>query len=91
MRQVVPARSLSEGLKAIDASKLDAAFLDLRLGADTSLPLAVRLADLGVPFAFLTGYQGDAIPAAYKDRPVIAKPFTPETLLQALFAILRKS
>jgi CheY-like chemotaxis protein len=88
---VVPARSLSEGLKAVDASALDAAFLDLRLGADTSLPLAERLAALGVPFAFLTGYQGDAIPATYKDRPVIAKPFTPESLLQGLFAMLRKS
>jgi CheY-like chemotaxis protein len=88
---VVPARSLSEGLKAIGASTLDAAFLDLRLGADTSLPLAERLADLGVPFAFLTGYQGDAIPAVFKDRPVIAKPFTPETLLQALLTIMRRS
>lgn len=88
---VVPVRSLSEGLKAIGASALDAAFLDLRLGADNSLPLADRLAALGVPFAFLTGYQGDAIPVAYKDRPVVAKPFTPEALLQALLTIVRKS
>jgi CheY-like chemotaxis protein len=87
---VVLARSLSEGLSAIAASTFDAAFLDLRLGADNSLPLAQRLADTDVPFAFLTGYQGDAIPAAFKDRPVVAKPFTSDVLQQALLGMLAK-
>jgi CheY-like chemotaxis protein len=87
---VVLARSLSEGMAAMASSTFDAAFLDLRLGADTSLPLAEQLADAGVPFAFLTGYQGDAIPAAFKGRPVVAKPFTPDLLLQALLTMLRK-
>ena len=44
----------------------------------------------GVPFAFLTGYQGDAIPPTFKDRPVVAKPFTPDLLLQTLQAMVRK-
>ncbi len=87
---VVLARSVSEGLNAIGSSALDAAFLDLRLGADTSVPLAERLADSGVPFAFLTGYQGDAIPPTFKDRPVVAKPFTPDLLLRTLQAMVRK-
>jgi len=87
---VVLARSVNEGLNAIATSALDAAFLDLRLGADTSVPLAERLADAGVPFAFLTGYQGDAIPITFKDRPVVAKPFTPDLLLQALLAMVPK-
>ena len=87
---VVLARSVSEGLNAIATSALDAAVLDLRLGADTSVPLAERLADAGVPFAFLTGYQGDAIPITFKDRPVVAKPFTPDLLLQALLAMVPK-
>jgi CheY-like chemotaxis protein len=91
VQQVVPARSLSDGLKAVDAAPLDAALLDLRLGADNSLPLAERLAALGVPFAFLTGYQGDAIPLTFKDRPVVAKPFTSDTLLHALLTIVRKA
>lgn len=87
---VVLARSVSEGLNAIASSTPDAAFLDLRLGADTSVPLAERLAQAGVPFAFLTGYQGDAIPPTFKDRPVVAKPFTPDLLLQALLAMVPK-
>ena len=87
---VVLARSVNEGLNAIATSALDAAFLDLRLGADTSVPLAERLAEAGVPFAFLTGYQGDAIPITFKDRPVVAKPFTPDLLLQALLAMVPK-
>jgi CheY-like chemotaxis protein len=87
---VVLARSVSEGLSAIAASAFDAAFLDLRLGADNSLPLAQQLADAGVPFAFLTGYQGDAIPAAFKNRPVVAKPFTSDLLQQALLGMVAK-
>jgi CheY-like chemotaxis protein len=87
---VVLARSVSEGLNAIGSSTLDAAFLDLRLGADTSVPLAERLAAAGVPFAFLTGYQGDAIPPVFKDRPVVAKPFTPDLLLKTLLAMVSK-
>ena len=88
---VVLARSVNEGLHAIASSALDAAFLDLRLGADTSVPLAERLAVAGVPFAFLTGYQGDAIPPVFKDRPIVAKPFTPDLLLQALLAMVPKT
>jgi CheY-like chemotaxis protein len=90
VQQVVLVRSVSEGLSAIDGSPLDAAFLDLRLGADTSVPLAERLAAAGVPFAFLTGYQGDAIPATFKGRPVVAKPFRSELLLQTLLAMTGK-
>ena len=48
------------------------------------------MAAAGVPFAFLTGYQGDAIPPTFKDRPVVAKPFTPDLLLRALLAMARK-
>jgi len=49
------------GIERYRRRTASAALLDLRLGAETSLPLAERLAELGVPFAFLTGYQGDAI------------------------------
>ena len=89
---MVPARSLSEGLKAIDASTLDAAFLDLRLGADTSLPLAERLADLGVAVRVPDRISRRCDPGGVQGPPRLCnKPFTPESLLEALFAILRKS
>lgn len=87
VQEVVIVRSLADGLAAADSRKFDLAFLDFRLGADTSLDLAKRLADLGVPFAFLTGYQGDAIPAEHRSRPVVAKPFSPQALQQALHTL----
>ena len=86
---VAIARSVAYALHAIDGQTFHAAILDLRLGAETSVPLAVRLQELGVPFGFLTGYSGDAIPDPFKDRPVAAKPFAPDglsKLLQALVA-----
>ena len=89
--QVMVVRTVSEGLKAVNGGGggFHAAFLDLRLGADTSLALAQRLLEAGVPFAFLTGYQGDAIPAEFKDRPIVAKPFTTDQLSRALRTLVR--
>ena len=88
VHEVVHARNVAEGLHAIGAGPLHAAFLDLRLGDETSLPLAKRLGELGLPFAFLTGYQGDAIPDEFKARAVIVKPYTADQLAQMLHSLV---
>jgi DNA-binding response OmpR family regulator len=76
VNDVVCVRSVSEGMTALDSQQFHAAFLDLRLGQDTSIPLAQRLASMNVPFGFLTGFQDNAIPPEFRDRPVVVKPFT---------------
>ena len=86
--QVVGARGVADALAALQSETFDAAILDLRLDRDSSLPVARRLADLGVPFGFLTGFQADAIPEEFKDRPVAPKPFNPDLLLNLLRALL---
>jgi len=78
--EVVCVRTVADGHLALDARLFHAAFLDLRLGQDSSIPLAQRLASLNVPFGFLTGFQGDAIPDEFKSRPILIKPFTPDQL-----------
>ena len=45
-------------------------------GRSSSVPLAQRLAVMNIPFGFLTGFQDNAIPQEFRDRPVVAKPFT---------------
>lgn len=82
--EVVCVRTVADGMQALDAQQFHAAFLDLRLGQGSSIPLAQRLATLGVPFGFLTGFQGDAIPDEFKARPVAVKPFTPNQLGELL-------
>jgi len=82
--EVVCVRTVADGMQALDAQQFHAAFLDLRLGQGSSIPLAQRLATLGVPFGFLTGFQGDSIPDELKARPVAVKPFTPDQLGELL-------
>lgn len=73
---VVCVRSVTEGMIALDAKTFHAALLDLRLGQESSIPLAQRLAAMNIPFGFLTGFQDHAIPQEFRDRPVVVKPFT---------------
>jgi DNA-binding response OmpR family regulator len=86
--RVVCTRGVAITLDALQRETFDAAILDLRLDQDSSIPLARRLDDLGVPFGFLTGYQGDAIPEEFKDRPIVAKPFNAEQLQQLVRTLI---
>ncbi len=73
---VGPASSLAEGLALAELDGLDAAILDIRLDGDSVFPLAERLAERGLPFGFVSGYNdAPRIPAAFRDRPSISKPF----------------
>ena len=74
---------------AIDAGGLQAAILNLRLGADPSLPLARKLAGLGVPFGFLTGFQDSGLPPDLKDRPFVTKPYSQDQLRKLLSQLIK--
>jgi CheY-like chemotaxis protein len=79
-------RAADQALQALEAEDFDAAILDLRLGEDTSVPLARRLGELGIPYGFLTGYSGGDLPPEFQDRPIVTKPFT----LHELSLLLRR-
>ena len=88
--RLVRVRNVQEGIDALDAERFDVALLDLRLGKESSLPLALRLVSLVVPFGLRTGFAGDAIPPELKDRPYLAKPFTPEQLSSFVLRVVRR-
>ncbi|MGN8094119.1 GAF domain-containing protein [Methylobacterium sp. 22177] len=78
------AASVREALRLIDASPPDRALLDVNLGAETSVAVARRLAELGIPFAFATGYgESFQVPPDLGDVPVIKKPYGADSLRQA--------
>ena len=84
---VGPALSLAEALALVEED-LDAAILDVSLGADTSFALADRLKARDVPFAFATGHAGDARDS---DRGAVArlpKPFEFEAFRSVVAALL---
>lgn len=69
-----PAR-LDDAVAAAQSAECDFALLDLSLGGVRTYPVADILSARGVPFAFLTGYRTDDLDPAYRDVPVLAKPF----------------
>ena len=60
------------------------AVLDVHLNGKPVFDFADRLAEVGTPFLFATGYGERGIPERHRTRPVLQKPFVPEDLRVAL-------
>jgi len=83
-----PAGTIAEAKALIEHANFDAAYLDLNLAGDSSEELAQTLTRKNIPFAFLTGYQRAALPAAFRDCVMLAKPFGREQLIAVTEALL---
>ncbi|MBR0873770.1 GAF domain-containing protein [Bradyrhizobium tropiciagri] len=84
-RHVETAASVSQALAAIQRSAPGFALLDLNLGAENSIPVAMKLSELGIPFVFATGYGERApIPPELQSAPVVQKPYTRDVVEAAL-------
>lgn len=53
----------------------DAAIIDVNIGGEPSFALAALLAEREIPFAFNTGYDLAGMPAEWRGRPSLPKPF----------------
>ena len=82
---VGPAPSLDQGLRLLQEERPDGAFLDVNLGGTLSFPLATALGEQGVPFVFMTGYDGGTIfPPEFRGVRRIAKPFDVNDVAEVL-------
>src|SRR5262245_35782111 len=87
--QVVgPFSSAAAATASVGLQPLDAALLDINLGAETVYPLADLLHAKGIPFIWTTGHNPDVLPPRYRNRPVVGKPYGMECLLSALSAVI---
>ena len=87
VKTVRTAGSVARALKMIDDRAPDFALLDVGLVREKSFAIAERLAELNIPFAFVTGYAADiVVPAEFSDHPRLPKPCSTE----ALEAVLRR-
>jgi CheY-like chemotaxis protein len=85
VKTVRTAASVTRALELIDERLPDFALLDIGLVREKSFAIAERLEALGIPFAFVTGYDcGTAPTEAFPQSPRLPKPCTTDALEAAL-------
>jgi len=76
VRDVRVAASVAQAQALLDEARFDMALLDLKLGDETSLPIALRLAEDGVPIIFVTGFGEEIdLPESLRGTRVLKKPY----------------
>ncbi len=81
---VGPVCTASDAVIAVKDGQFDAAVLDINLGDGLVYPAAQILAERGVPFVFVTGYDADSVDRRFSGVPVLQKPIERE-MLQKMF------
>jgi len=82
---VGPVARLDEALEMARGDAIDLAILDINLNGEKAYPVAEALAARNIPFVFSTGYGRNSLPAHYRGRPTLQKPFQQDDL-RKLFA-----
>ena len=86
-----PAPTVDHALQLIEAAAADgglgAAVLDINLDGQHVGPVADRLAALGVPFVFATGYGENCDTGGHGAAPILSKPFSPDRLVVIVEAL----
>ena len=82
---VLVASNVAEALRLLTIETPSFALLDINLGSETSWPIASRLRELGVRYAFATGYNdGIDTPMEHRSAPLVTKPYTKDSLSRAV-------
>jgi CheY-like chemotaxis protein len=83
------ASSIADALTAIERGLPDFAILDVKLGTETTAPIAHALSERGVPFFFVSGYSDlAAFPEPFRNMPLVRKPIAAAELVVALVALV---
>lgn len=84
---VGPAARLQVAKGLVEKEQLDLAILDVNVAGEPIYPVVEALAQRGVPFVFSTGYGAAGIDDAYRNRPVLQKPFVQADLARILVSV----
>ena len=85
-----PVPSVSDALRLVEAAAdggISAAVLDINLQGEAVGPVADRLAALGVPFLFATGYGEGRDTGGHGTAPTLRKPYCTGSLIAAVEAL----
>lgn len=92
VRDIEIVSNVQDALDVVDTQVPSFAVLDINLGGgSTSAPVARRLAEIGVPFFFVTGYGEAAdMVSEFADAIRLTKPATTEEILGAIAKVLKQ-
>lgn len=85
---VGPAENLDKARALAREASFDAALVDGNLAGRPVEDIARALKERRIPFAFVTGYGRDSLPAECDDVPLVEKPFTQEHVVATLERLL---
>ena len=80
--------TVAEASALATTGEFNAAILDVNVDGQEIFPVADILAKRGTPFVFVTGYGEGSLPAPYRGRPALQKPFQAEQLKIALAGLV---
>lgn len=79
-----PVGTEAAALQIIETKKLDGALLDANLHGRPVDEIAAALTRRNIPFLFVTGYDRDSLPEAFRSAAILNKPFSREQLHEAI-------
>ncbi len=79
---------IGKAVPLIATQAFDVGILDLNLAGEPVYPVADELRRRGIPFIIATGYGADGVLPAYRNHPILAKPYTPRDVEAALLRAL---
>jgi CheY-like chemotaxis protein len=75
--------------EVVRSTPVDVALLDVNLAGETTADFARALTQHPIPIVFSTGYGSNGVPTDLRNWPVLAKPFEPGDLRQAIESVLK--
>jgi DNA-binding response OmpR family regulator len=86
---VGPAGRIAVAVDLAGTELLDGALLDVNVGGAQVFPVAQKLHGRGIPFIFVSGYGPETLPAEWRDRPMLRKPFAGSDLAKYMEEFFR--
>ncbi|NCW69981.1 MAG: response regulator [Marivivens sp.] len=81
--------AVDETLDSLSEERPDVGLLDINLYQEFSYPVAERLNEMGIPFAFFTAYDDNTLPDVFVGRPIIPKNDRRDDIVAKVKGLLR--
>jgi CheY-like chemotaxis protein len=86
-----PVTTVEKACELIERSHFDGVLLDANLHGSPVDQIASALSQRDIPFAFVTGYNGSALPEAFRGIPVLNKPCSQEQVIETAVSLLART